>query len=419
MGHSSEGRLPIAALLDGPIAAIAAAPECPVFVAAARLRRMREGDKTLRFASGWGKTWDEAERGCVMEAAERCSAQFFGDEPIRRARMAQIGAEAVAPPELLLIDQRQYGERAGWNRCHPGMNAIPAPWRAACAIDWMVADPKLSSDPAWLPAGLCLLGHDRDRRYGLPPATSSGVAAGHTVEEAAVRAFVELVERDAVAIWWYNRIPRPRISIAALGEPLIAAYGEFSQARRRSLVLHDLTHDLGVPVVAAVAHDRSGGRITLGFGAGTSLVQAARHAVGELAQCEGNLVLIEWRVAATGLRGLNPEAKALLQWARTQRLNDHPHLVGTGVCKRARFPRCHILDLATCRQICRARGLRFLALDLTREIIGVPVVRVVVPGLRASWARFAPGRLYDVPVELGWRQRQSSLRELNPIPLMF
>src|SRR5690606_30411941 len=30
--------------------------------------------------------------------------------------------------------------------------------------------------------------------------------------------------------------------------------------------------------------------------------------------------------------------------------------------------------------------------------IGMPAVKVIVPGLRHFWARFAPGRLYDVPV---------------------
>jgi ribosomal protein S12 methylthiotransferase accessory factor len=417
--HSSEGRLSITALLDGPIAAIAVSSASPVFVAAVRLRQMREGDQTLRFASGWGRTWQEAEQRCLMEAAERCSAQFFGDEPLRRARAAELGTEAVAPPALLLIHERQYGERAGWNRAHPGMNAIPAPWRPKRAIDWMAAHPGLSPDHAWLPAGLCLLGHERDRRAGLPPATSTGVAAGKTVEEAATRAFLELIERDAVAIWWYNRIPRPQISISSVGEVLVTAYAEFSQGRGRSLILQDLTHDLGVPVVAAVAHDQSGRRITLGFGAGTSLGQAACHAIGELAQCEGNLGLIEWRAAAVGLRGLSPEAKALLRWARSEDLREHPHLVGTAVNRAAKSVRRHRLDLANCQEICHARGLRFLSLDLTRQKIGVPVVRVVVPGLRPSWARFAPGRLYDVPMQLGWRRRRSSLRQLNPIPLMF
>ena len=45
----------------------------------------------------------------------------------------------------------------------------------------------------------------------------------------------------------------------------------------------------------------------------------------------------------------------------------------------------------------------------------VPVVRVVVPGLRHFYRRFAPGRLYDVPVKLGWRERPLSEDELNPI----
>jgi ribosomal protein S12 methylthiotransferase accessory factor len=77
------------------------------------------------------------------------------------------------------------------------------------------------------------------------------------------------------------------------------------------------------------------------------------------------------------------------------------------------------LDLAECRRLCRRNGLVLLALDLTRPGIGVPVARIVVPGLRPLWARFAPGRLYDVPVRLGWRRRRAAESALNPIPLMI
>ena len=62
-----------------------------------------------------------------------------------------------------------------------------------------------------------------------------------------------------------------------------------------------------------------------------------------------------------------------------------------------------------------ARGLDFLVLDQTRPDIGVPVVRVIVPGLRHFYRRFAPGRLYDVPVKLGWRDRPLRESELNPL----
>jgi oxazoline/thiazoline synthase len=51
-------------------------------------------------------------------------------------------------------------------------------------------------------------------------------------------------------------------------------------------------------------------------------------------------------------------------------------------------------------------------LDQTRPDIEAPVARVIVPGLRH---RFAPGRLYDVPVKLGLRRRPLQEAELNPL----
>jgi ribosomal protein S12 methylthiotransferase accessory factor len=40
---------------------------------------------------------------------------------------------------------------------------------------------------------------------------------------------------------------------------------------------------------------------------------------------------------------------------------------------------------------------------------------VIVPGLRHFYRRLAPGRLYDVPIKLGMRDRRLSESELNPI----
>jgi hypothetical protein len=47
------------------------------------------------------------------------------------------------------------------------------------------------------------------------------------------------------------------------------------------------------------------------------------------------------------------------------------------------------------------------------------VVRVVAPGLRHFWARFGPGRLYDVPVREGWLSRSLGEEELNPFVVQF
>jgi len=46
--------------------------------------------------------------------------------------------------------------------------------------------------------------------------TSNGCAAGNTREEAILQGFLELVERDAAAIWWYGEIRRPAIDLGGL-----------------------------------------------------------------------------------------------------------------------------------------------------------------------------------------------------------
>ena len=57
-----------------------------------------------------------------------------------------------------------------------------------------------------------------------------------------------------------------------------------------------------------------------------------------------------------------------------------------------------------------------MVLDQTRPDVGLPVVKVIVPGLRHFWPRFGPGRLYDVPVGLGRLATPTREADLNPVP---
>ena len=45
----------------------------------------------------------------------------------------------------------------------------------------------------------------------------------------------------------------------------------------------------------------------------------------------------------------------------------------------------------------------------------MPVARVIVPGLRPATPRFAPGRLYEVPVKLGWVDEPATESQMNPL----
>jgi oxazoline/thiazoline synthase len=72
-------------------------------------------------------------------------------------------------------------------------------------------------------------------------------------------------------------------------------------------------------------------------------------------------------------------------------------------------------QVLACVKLVKRFGLDFLVLDQTRPDIEVPVVRVIVPGLRHFYRRFAPGRLYDVPLTLGLRKRPLRETALNPL----
>src|SRR5262249_14874029 len=131
---------------------------------------------------------------------------------------------------------------------------------------------------------------------------------------------------------------------------------------------------------------------------------------------------------------LAPESKELgdqvadpetAHWLATATTVNQPYLLPAAGPPRtaASFPRAWTDDLTEDIRACQARveqaGLEMLVLDQTRPEVGLPVAKVIVPGLRHFWTRFAPGRLYDVPVRLGWLSRPLAEDELNPVAMFL
>jgi len=115
-----------------------------------------------------------------------------------------------------------------------------------------------------------------------------------------------------------------------------------------------------------------------------------------------------------------------LNWLRHATLTNQPYMSADPEQPQKRFgdyPVQHsgefVQDIDYCRRLIETRGMEMLVLDQTRADVGMPVVKVVVPGLRHFWARYGTGRLYDVPVLMGWLERPLREDELNPIPIFF
>ncbi|MDE0246067.1 MAG: YcaO-like family protein, partial [Gammaproteobacteria bacterium] len=114
-----------------------------------------------------------------------------------------------------------------------------------------------------------------------------------------------------------------------------------------------------------------------------------------------------------------------LNWWKTARIADCAWLVPSKdapLRQAAQYPAIETTDtredVDCCRALAEARGMEFLVLDQTRPDIGMPVARVIVPGMRHFWARFAPGRLYDLPVDMGFRNQPLTEADLNPAPVI-
>jgi len=72
-----------------------------------------------------------------------------------------------------------------------------------------------------------------------------------------------------------------------------------------------------------------------------------------------------------------------------------------------------------CFDVAHSLGLEVLIMDQTLPDVGLPVVKVLAPGMRHFWARLAPGRLYDVPVKMGWLEEPKTEEDMNPISMFL
>src|SRR5262249_37421026 len=97
---------------------------------------------------------------------------------------------------------------------------------------------------------------------------------------------LELVERDAYAIWWYNRLRRPEIDLDKVGDSYVRDLRDQFAAMGRHLWVLDVTSDLGIPVVIAVSHWKEDAQEHVDFAAGAhfDLRIAVLRALTELNQ---------------------------------------------------------------------------------------------------------------------------------------
>jgi ribosomal protein S12 methylthiotransferase accessory factor len=361
---------------------------------------------------GKGSTAEQGEASALMEAIERYSGIYQGDEIRVTRRFTDFPAgDAILPNDVLLFSDAQY------RRHHaPPSNAdempIPAPFDPSAKIEWSPVWSLRDQRFKYLPTSLLYFFYKGNSAAGHIHADSNGCAAGNTREEAIVQGFLELVERDSYAMWWYNRVQRPEVDLSGFDDSYVRDLQiQLTETGRRLWVL-DITNDLGIPTYVALSQSAENGQDFIEFGSGSHFDPriALLRSLTELNQ-----------FLSIGLMGLRSTETTSEDGSGLLRLADHPYLTPNGDppvrpdldSKFGRLDRRE--QVLTCMNLVKQLGLDFLVLDQTRPDIEAPVVRVIVPGMRHFYRRFAPGRLYDIPVKLGWLDRPVAESDLNPV----
>jgi len=378
--------------------------------------------KSFYMASGGkGLTQEMADLAAMCEAIERYAGIAQGYEPSILGTGTSVEG-AIDPRSCTLWSESQYEHRSETNERHDHLQRIPAPITADTELHWSPVHSLMDGSRRYLPTAYCYYGGGSLQDWSHLYSDSNGIAAGSDHVEATYHGLLELHERDAVAIWWYNRIQRPQVDLTTFDDPVIDAVVDFFHHSGRDLWVLDISNDLQVPVFVAISAQRAAPSedVLYGFGAHLCAELGIRAALMELTQTLP-CVLDKHEDGTTAYRPINRDC---MTWWKEASLDSEPYLVplaGVKITKRDydQPKRTMREGLQAMLDTLREHDLEAFLLDQSRPDIELAVCKVIVPGLRHFWMRFAPGRLYDVPVRLGWLEQPTPEAALNRFPIFF
>jgi YcaO-like protein with predicted kinase domain len=331
---------------------------------------VRPNSRTLSTSQGKGETLAAAKVSALMESieswhAERVSAPLLYESYTSLAARARVADVAALP---LRADAAFYPERP---------------------LYWIEAQDLMSGQPTWVPFDTVAVNFVK--QPGHKPQfleSTNGLSSGNQHIEATIHALCEVIERDAVTLW--EGVPQAarkarQVQLDTIADPQLRRVIDTLAANGVVLAVWDITSDIGVPTfTCAVVEDPDSENwrpVGVASGHGTHLVPeiALSRAIHEAIQCRLTTI--------SGSRDDMYPADYLKYGDRAY----HARVIADLLAIPAPLPYAPVRlpvaeyfedDLQTILDQLRRVGLEMaLVVDLTRAEVGIPVVKVVVPGL--------------------------------------
>jgi len=377
-------------------------------------------------SGGKGVSDMQAKVSGLCEAIERYSALSTGEEYRIRSTFRSLANDAIHPNEYLGFSESQFARRDSWNRSQPPSRChlVPEPFPESEPFDWTPFCSMQDGGVKYFPTAMCYFGHPEFRIGGWCLPDSNGCASGNTLEEAILQGFMELVERDAVAIWWYNRIRRPAVDLDSFQIPYVDAIRKYYETIGRSLWVLDVSSDLPIATMACISHrkDWPTEDILMGFGSHFDPKIALLRAITEVNQFLPSVNLTNRDGSTRYLFGDD----LARNWWTTARVEKETYLTpdpSAECVSKDQIPNlsssCLAQDVGICAELVQKHKMSMYVLDQTLPDIGLSVARVLVPELCHFWRRFGKSRLFDIPVQQGWLKTATPEDQLNPHSIFF
>ncbi|MGH8885551.1 MAG: YcaO-like family protein [Egibacteraceae bacterium] len=394
---------------------------------------------------------ERARSAAIGEAVERYCGNMIpsGLKSASYRELVAAGEPAVHPSEFILYSDTQYAQR--------GFPFVP--FTDELPVRWTAARDLLTGGRVLVPASLVWINYFRDRYAGEPRTNFviySGIATGQTREDAERAALEELIERDAMTIWWQSGAPVVGIDLPSASTVLAAIAPKSNLSNIRYHLVHIPTV-VNVPVIGVLLQDTKQHIVTFGTACRADASDAAHKALVEAVQLytlsrecldphsptwrafEAGILhsfsFLPYRADRAYLDDVRPDFRNVidLQFHTQLYLDVRMHVYVQRILKPcdyvslSQLPRLPTYSSRSAYlERLAERGFRVLAVDLTTEDVrsaGLEVVRVIVPGLYpnapAAFPFLGGTRLYNEPVAQGWRPSPCAEDDLILAPMPY
>jgi ribosomal protein S12 methylthiotransferase accessory factor YcaO len=334
---------------------------------------------------GKGVEGGQALASACMEFVERLAARLSPRDVLAKASYAEVETEARDPLLFCLSPEGGFD---------PGRT-----------IEWCWGYSLTRAEPVLVPANLVFFPYGSEcEDMAIAWTDSNGLASGNNLEEAILHAVLEVVERDAIIIAEYNRLPLTEIRRDSLPAGFRQMLADL-ESKGFFCSFSAIPTDIPIPVVSAFLRKLDEPSFcSVAFGCHLDPSLALSRSLTEAVQILPPSANHEgWLASGSpGRYAARPSSSVSLEE------------IGNLASLELRD------NIERCVAILKGVGSEIIVVDLSHTDIPFPVVRVLATGLQPLLhkgdMRLAP-RFFEVPVKLKLRDRPLDRIEIELWPL--